>query len=340
MQFKNMAIAFISSSPNQRSMTYCDNSPSPRTTLYSVPMNDNIAFADIEEQIRSSSNDNTDNDVERATTSSSPSSNSSLAEARDHIFELGSIVGQMCALFASPAIPRDPIACRERPSRHDHPFWLDRDNSPEKERVAAQLGRVFLQLFAVAAACRIDLRTAILKKVELNGRKYPVDLCKGKSGKYTNYSDQTGITPTKGQSTVNSPVKSTDSSIDEEANEDMATIEGITHFIRNFANERLWNRYHTPRNITLALLGEVGELAELFQWRGDHDNNDDNADGNEDGDAGVNPNGEKRNIEKLLTEEELDKIGQEIADVSIYLLRLADVCHVSLGEVSMQLLEA
>ena len=97
--------------------------------------------------------------------------------------------------------------------------------------------------------------------------------------------------------------------------EDTTTVEGITYLIRHFANARLWNRFHTPRNIALALLGEVGELAELFQWKGD---------------VG----------EIELTEEELDKIGQEIADVSIYLIRLADVCHVRLGEKTMQLLNS
>ncbi len=87
--------------------------------------------------------------------------------------------------------------------------------------------------------------------------------------------------------------------------------------IRNFANERQWDRYHTPRNIALALLGEVGELAELFQWSGDE---------------GL--------VHDMLSEETLDKVGQEIADVSIYLLRLCDVCHVPLGEVTMELLKS
>lgn len=87
--------------------------------------------------------------------------------------------------------------------------------------------------------------------------------------------------------------------------------------IRNFANERQWHRYHTPRNIALALLGEVGELAELFQWSGDE---------------GL--------VQEVVSEETLDKAGQEIADVSIYLLRLCDVCHVPLGEVMMELLDA
>ena len=33
--------------------------------------------------------------------------------------------------------------------------------------------------------------------------------------------------------------------------------------------ERNWTQFHTPRNLVLALVGEVGELAELFQWRGE-----------------------------------------------------------------------
>ena len=60
----------------------------------------------------------------------------------------------------------------------------------------------------------------------------------------------------------------------------------------------------------------MGELAELFQWSGDE---------------GL--------VSDLLSEETLDKVGQEIADVSIYLLRLCDVCQVPLGEVMMVLLE-
>lgn len=108
---------------------------------------------------------------------------------------------------------------------------------------------------------------------------------------------------------------------------DTATIEGVTLLLQKFASDRLWNRYHTPRNIALALMGEVGELAELFQWHGDVGSNDD----------GVNIQ-----AADLLgvgwSDEEVDKVGQEIADVSIYLMRLADVCGVSLGEVSVKLI--
>jgi len=253
-----------------------------------------IAFTVIGEQVASQNN-------------GANSLATTISDARDQIFQLGAIVGQMCTLFIS--VPHDPIEFKERPSLRDDPFWLEL--SPEKENVANQMGEVFLQLFTIARVCGIDLCTSILKKVELNGRKYPVELCKGKSGKYTSYSKHTGITTTEGQSTINSPTKSSSNDM-----EDTTTVEGITFMIRNFAMERLWNRFHTPRNIALALLGELGELAELFQWKGDE--------------GGID----------LLSEEELDKIGQEIADVSIYLLRLADVSHVQLGDVAVQLLDA
>ena len=51
-------------------------------------------------------------------------------------------------------------------------------------------------------------------------------------------------------------------------------------------------------------MGELGELAELFQWKGDED------------------------VMDGLSQDDLDHVGQEFADVAIYLLRLADVCCV------------
>mmetsp|Transcript_39669 Transcript_39669/g.82864 ORF Transcript_39669/g.82864 Transcript_39669/m.82864 type:complete len:142 (+) Transcript_39669:917-1342(+) len=119
------------------------------------------------------------------------------------------------------------------------------------------------------------------------------------------------------------------------------TIKGITLHIRTFATARKWNKYHTPRNIALALLGEVGELAELFQWRGDRNQNHPpyNGEPHHDGATTVGlEGGEEVLLFGLLSEEDLDKIGQEIADVTIYLLRLADVCGVELGGVAMGLL--
>lgn len=100
-----------------------------------------------------------------------------MSNARDQIFQLASMVGNLCTLFLS--VPHDPIqSATERPSPDDDPFWLESSPSPEKDRVANQLGQVFVHMFATAGTCGVDLCTSILKKVELNGRKYPVELCK------------------------------------------------------------------------------------------------------------------------------------------------------------------
>ena len=75
----------------------------------------------------------------------------------------------------------------------------------------------------------------------------------------------------------------------------------------DFARERDWGQFHKPRNLLLALVGEVGELSEIFQWRGEVE-------------AGC-PDFEER---------ERGHLGEELADVLVYLVRLADVCGVDL----------
>ena len=76
---------------------------------------------------------------------------------------------------------------------------------------------------------------------------------------------------------------------------------------------REWSKFHQPRNIILALLGEVGELAELVQWKGDLDHHNDDSD----------------SFTSQLSSQELDKLSQELADVAIYLLRMASVTNVT-----------
>jgi dCTP diphosphatase len=236
--------------------------------------------------------------------------NNSLATTRNQIFQLGAITGKICSMFMLAPHDFNSNADESRPSPNDDPFWTE--PSPQKDALSRQLGQLFLHLFTISATVNLDLVTCILKKIELNGQKYPVELCKGKAGKYTDYSALTGITKNEGQCTINTPTKTSSNDM-----EDTTTVEGVTILIRNFADERLWHRHHCPRNIALAMMGEVGELAEIFQWKKDE--------------------GE---LETKLSEKELDKVGQEIADVAIYLLRLADVCHVQLGEEARKLVEA
>ena len=58
---------------------------------------------------------------------------------------------------------------------------MPHDGSPEQtfgENIALLLGEVFIQMCRICDVCDIDLRLSVLKKMELNGRKYPVELCK------------------------------------------------------------------------------------------------------------------------------------------------------------------
>lgn len=81
----------------------------------------------------------------------------------------------------------------------------------------------------------------------------------------------------------------------------------LTAAIRTFAETRDWQRFHTPKNLTMALGVEVAELAELFQW--------------------LTPD-ESQAITR--SPEGRAAVDDEIADITIYLLRLAEVLEVDL----------
>ncbi|KAF2292531.1 hypothetical protein GH714_025232 [Hevea brasiliensis] len=83
-----------------------------------------------------------------------------------------------------------------------------------------------------------------------------------------------------------------------------------------FAQERDWDRFHSPRNLLLALVGEVGELSEIFQWKGE--------------------------VPKGLPdwkEEEKVHLGEELSDVLLYLVRLSDICGIDLGKAALRKVE-
>jgi len=82
-------------------------------------------------------------------------------------------------------------------------------------------------------------------------------------------------------------------------------IENLTDRLRNFTNARDWEQFHSPKNLMLALVGEVGELSEIFQWLSDE---------------------ESLNLSK----ETLDHTSHEIADVFLYLLQLCDALNIDL----------
>lgn len=98
--------------------------------------------------------------------------------------------------------------------------------------------------------------------------------------------------------------------------EEGVTLAHLTRLMAHFASERDWEKFHSPRNLLLALVGEVGELSEIFQWKGE--------------------------VPKGLPDwnaEEKEHLGEELSDVLLYLLRLADICKVNLGDAALRKLE-
>ena len=90
----------------------------------------------------------------------------------------------------------------------------------------------------------------------------------------------------------------------------MSEIETLKSEIRAFADARDWEIFHTPKNLSMAVSGEAGELVSEFQWL--------TAD---------------ESMKEQLSAEKLKDIKMEIADVALYLFRLADVLDVDLAEV-------
>lgn len=84
-------------------------------------------------------------------------------------------------------------------------------------------------------------------------------------------------------------------------------IETLQSRLRIFAAERDWDQFHAPKNLAMALAVEASELMEHFQWL----------------------SGEQS---QSLSGEKLEQVADEIADVQIYLARLADKLDVNIAE--------
>lgn len=88
----------------------------------------------------------------------------------------------------------------------------------------------------------------------------------------------------------------------------VSDLEALRDRMRQLSRERDWGAFHDPKSVLLALVGEVGELAELFQWL---------------------PAARAATLahsEPLRT-----RAGEEMADVLLYLVLLADVLDIDLA---------
>ena len=89
----------------------------------------------------------------------------------------------------------------------------------------------------------------------------------------------------------------------------MDSLNDLKKQLRDFAKEREWDQFHSPKNLVMALSGEVGELTEHFQWLTEV---------------------QSTSLDKTT----LSDVADEIADVQLYLIRLADKLGVDIIEAS------
>ena len=97
-------------------------------------------------------------------------------------------------------------------------------------------------------------------------------------------------------------------------NKFMEKWERLKEKLRKFAEERDWEKYHSPKNLAISIAVEVGELLEHFQWISED---------------------ESRN----LPDEKKSDIAEEMADVFLYLTMLADKLGINLFEAAFRKIE-
>ncbi len=84
-------------------------------------------------------------------------------------------------------------------------------------------------------------------------------------------------------------------------------LEDLAVRLKKFADARDWEKFHTPKNLAMALSVEVSELAEIFQW------------------MTAEESSRVMNDQKLA-----DAVRDELADIMLYLVRLSAILKVDL----------
>lgn len=92
----------------------------------------------------------------------------------------------------------------------------------------------------------------------------------------------------------------------------LVNVTGLAQALEAFAVERDWAQFHSPKNLVMALTGEVGELNELFQWLTEH-----------------------QSKELVDDPKAKGRVAEELADVLFYLVRTASVMGIDLNEAAV-----
>jgi len=84
-------------------------------------------------------------------------------------------------------------------------------------------------------------------------------------------------------------------------------LEALAARLKAFANARDWEKFHTPKNLAMALSVEVSELAEIFQWMTAEESS------------------------RVMSDQKVaDAVRDELADITLYLVRLSAILKVDL----------
>lgn len=95
-------------------------------------------------------------------------------------------------------------------------------------------------------------------------------------------------------------------------NDSDTNVEYLKQRVKEFIDERSWNKYHTPKNLIQAIGIEVAELSELFLFK-------------------------EPKIDEVLKDPALmEEIGDEVADIFIYLLSFINTLGIDLTEVFLR----
>lgn len=90
---------------------------------------------------------------------------------------------------------------------------------------------------------------------------------------------------------------------------DILDVNHLKKLQQEFSHVRDWEKFHSPKNLVMALAGESGELLELYQWLTED---------------------ESRNAHQNASLKE--KTSEELADIILYLIRIADLLEINLNE--------
>lgn len=211
-----------------------------------------------------------------------------MKDSRRYILQVGAEAGGLCGLAVADVL-------------------FGSEESAKREELIGRTEGVIRNVWCVSRSLNVHLEECVRKKLQLNARKYPVGRVKGSQEKYTAYSDETGVTKTN-QSILS---EEEDDHLDYDDQRVTRTVQPLEDFasrlpllsndIQEFAAERQWTKDDTPRNLVMALMGEVGELCEILQFKGES---------------------------HIVTREEVEKLSQEVADVIIYTTRLVRICNI------------